>query len=172
MQCLMFSFWNYHSHEKRSLESSLDRVLFATESEFPKILVPRLLLNSSNCKHWMCQKTKRTVFFIWSISWSTDISSFCYSDINLILIEYVSLKLCNIWFFLFENNSRSYNYTGTSHWKKNMVAVVTEDRVIDENLRQSKNRTFYTCRLFLLTRTFQYISNWSKVIEHLLTIFL
>ena len=38
------------SHKKRkdSLESSLDRVLFAAELEFPKILVPRLPQNSSN----------------------------------------------------------------------------------------------------------------------------
>ena len=32
--------------------------------------------------------------------------------------------------------------------------------------------TLYTCRLFLLTRTFQYISNWLKVFEHLPTLFL
>ena len=41
---------------------------------------------------------------------------------------------------------------GTSHWKKNIVAVITQDRMIDDNLkRQIKNRTLYTCRLFLLT---------------------
>ena len=40
----------YHSHKKRkdSLEDSLDRVLFATELEFPKILVPRLPQHTSN----------------------------------------------------------------------------------------------------------------------------
>ena len=33
---------------------------------------------------------------------------------------------------------------------------------IGDNLkRQIKNRTLYTCRLFLLTRIFQYTSNWS-----------
>ena len=36
--------------------------------------------------------------------------------------------------------------------EKNIVAVITQDRLIDENLkRQTKNRTLYTCRLFLLT---------------------
>ena len=35
---------------------------------------------------------------------------------------------------------------------ENIVAVITQDRVIDDNLkRQIKNRTFCTCRLFLLT---------------------
>ena len=40
----------YHSHKKRkdSLEDSLDRVLFATELEFPKILVPRLPQHTAN----------------------------------------------------------------------------------------------------------------------------
>ena len=38
--------------------------------------------------------------------------------------------------------------------------------------RQIKNRTLYTCRLFLLTRIFGCISNWSKVLEHLPTLFL
>ena len=34
----------------------------------------------------------------------------------------------------------------------NAVAVVTHDRVIDDNLkRQIKNRPLRTCRLFLLT---------------------
>ena len=44
--------------------------------------------------------------------------------------------------------------------------------VIDDNLkRQIKNQTVYTCRLFLVTRIFQYISNWSKVFKHLPTLF-
>ena len=37
-------------------------------------------------------------------------------------------------------------------FEENIVAVITQDRVIDDNLkRQIKNRTFCTCRLFLLT---------------------
>ena len=36
--------------------------------------------------------------------------------------------------------------------KKNIVAVITQGRVIDDNLkRQIKNQTLCTCRLFLLT---------------------
>ena len=60
-----------------------------------------------------------------------------------------------------------------SHWRKNIVAVITQDRVIIDNLkRQVKNRTSSSCRLFLLTRIFQHISNWLKVFEHLPTLFL
>ena len=36
--------------------------------------------------------------------------------------------------------------------EENIVAVITQDMVIDENLkRQIKNQTLCTCRLFLLT---------------------
>ena len=36
--------------------------------------------------------------------------------------------------------------------KENIVAVITQDKVINDNLkRQIKNRTLCTCRLFLLT---------------------
>ena len=60
-----------------------------------------------------------------------------------------------------------------SYWRKDIAAVVTQDRVIDDNLkRQIKNQPFYTRRLFLLTQIFQYISNWRKVFEHLPTFFL
>ena len=31
---------------------------------------------------------------------------------------------------------RSYHYTGASHWRKNIVAVITQDRVIDDNLKR------------------------------------
>ena len=45
----------------------------------------------------------------------------------------------------FKNNSRSYHYTGVSHWRKNIVAVIIQDRVIDDNLkRQIKNQTLFT----------------------------
>ena len=36
--------------------------------------------------------------------------------------------------------------------KENIIAVITQKRVIDDNLKkQIKNRTSRTCRLFLLT---------------------
>ena len=40
----------YHSHKKRkdSLEGSLYQVLFGTELEFPKVLVPRLPQHTSD----------------------------------------------------------------------------------------------------------------------------
>ena len=37
-------------------------------------------------------------------------------------------------------------------FEENIVAVITQDRVMDDNLkRQIKNQTLCTCRLFLLT---------------------
>ena len=51
-------------------------------------------------------------------------------------------------------NGCSFSRTtaGAQHWRKN--TVITQDRVIDDNLKtQIKNRTLYTCRLFLLTYT-------------------
>ena len=48
--------------------------------------------------------------------------------------------------------------------EENIVAVITQDRVIDDNLKSEiKNQTLSTCRLFLLTQVVQYISYWSKV---------
>ena len=61
---------------------------------------------------------------------------------------------------------QEYNYTGASYWSKNIVTVITQYSVIDDNLQwQIKNRNLYTCRSFLLTRIFQYISNWSKAFD-------
>ena len=53
-----------HSHKKRkdSLEGSLDRVLFAAELEFPKILVPRLPQNTSNVNTECTGKSKQLYF--------------------------------------------------------------------------------------------------------------
>ena len=57
---------------------------------------------------------------------------------------------------------------GSITLEKKYCCVITQDRVIDDKLkRQIKNQTLYTCRLFLRIRIFQYISNWSKVFEHL-----
>ena len=68
---------------------------------------------------------------MWPASWSIYIYSFYYYDINLFLIDYACCRLCNTWLVLFESNSRSYHYTGASHWRKNIVAVITHDRVGD-----------------------------------------
>ena len=45
--------------------------------------------------------------------------------------------------------------------EKNIIAVITQNREIDDNLeRQIKNQTLCT---YLLTQIFQDTSNWSKV---------
>ena len=50
-----------HSHKKRkdNLEGSLDRILFVTELEFPKILVAKLHQNLSNVNIECAGKSKQ-----------------------------------------------------------------------------------------------------------------
>ena len=45
--------------------------------------------------------------------------------------------------------------------KTKLIAAIT--RVNGDLKRQIKNRTFYTSRLFLLSKIFQYTSKWLKV---------
>ena len=46
-----------------------------------------------------------------------------------------------------------HHYRRGLHWRKNSVAVITQDRLIDDNLkRKIKNQTLHTCRLCLMTR--------------------
>ena len=55
---------------------------------------------------------------------------------------------------------QDYHNTAAQQWMKNIVAVITQGRVIDDNL---KSQILQTCRLFQLTKIFQIINNWSKV---------
>ena len=120
-----------HSHKKRkdSVEGSLSGVLSVAELEFRKIRVPRLPHNSSN-QNW-------TLYFLCDLLLAElTYLSFYYSGINLFLIDYAYCKLCNIWLLLIENNSRSSHCTRASHWRKNIVAVISQGRVIDDNLKR------------------------------------
>ena len=127
----------YHSDEKRkdSLECSLDWVLFAAEPEFPKILVPRLSQNSSNVNTECAGKPKQLYSLCDQLLGALIYIHFIIL-ILMFLIGYASCKLCNIWLLFFENNSKSYRYAGASRWRKNIVAVITQDRVIDDNLKR------------------------------------
>ena len=50
---------------------------------------------------------------------------------------------------------QEYHYTAVT-LEENIVAVITQGRVIDDNLkRQIKNETLCSCRLFLITKIFQ-----------------
>ena len=55
----IFSCCHSHKKQKDSLEGSLDRVLYATEFEFPKTLVPWLPQNSSNVNIKCARKSKQ-----------------------------------------------------------------------------------------------------------------
>ena len=78
---------SYHSHKKRkdSLDRSLDWVLFATEPEFIKILVPRLPKNTSDINVECAGKSKQLYSLCYQ-HWSTVVSSLCCSDICFQLI--------------------------------------------------------------------------------------
>ena len=67
---------------------------------------------------------------MWPTSWSPDISSFYCSDINLFLTDYAWCKLCKKWLLLFDSNTRSLTL------EENIVAVITQDRLIDDNLKR------------------------------------
>ena len=113
----------------------------------------------------MCLKIKASALFMWPDSWGTAISSFYHSDINLFFIDYACCKL-NTRFLLLESNSRSYHYIGASQWRKNIIAIITEDRVIDGRLkREIKNWTYHTSRLFLLPKFFNILPISEKYVS-------
>ena len=94
------------------VKGGLDRVLFAPELEFPKILVFRLPENSSNV--------------------NTECAGilFYYSGINLFLIDYARCKLCNMWLLLFNNNSMIINIQQARTGRKTLLQLLlkTDDR--------------------------------------------
>ena len=141
-----------HSHKKRkdSLEGSLDRVWFAAELEFPK---PGYL-SIHQIKHSICRKArmvKTTVLFIWDRLLTALIH---LNFIILILIRF-KLIIAGINYVIYDCSSA--RTTGVSlYWsftlEEKIMAVITQDRVIDDNLkRQIKNRTLCTIRLLLPT---------------------
>ena len=62
----MFFSCLFHGHKtwKDSLEVSLDRVLFAAEFEFPKILVPRLPQNSPNVNIECAENQSNCIIYV------------------------------------------------------------------------------------------------------------
>ena len=75
-------------------------------------------------------------------SWSHDILPLIILML-MFLIDYVCHTVCNIWVLLFKNNSTNCHCTGASEKKtrkRKIGVVITQDRVIDDNLkRQIKN---------------------------------
>ena len=82
--------------------------------------------------------------------WSTDTSIFYYCDINLFLVYDAWCTPCNICLLLSETTPGVSLYLSLT-LEKNVVAVITQDRAIADNLKkQIKTQTFCPCRLFLL----------------------
>ena len=144
-----------HSHKKwtDSLEDSLDQVLFAVGLEFPKIQVPRLPQHTSNVSNECAGKSE----------WSKQLYSLAIFDqllgalIHLNFIILILFLIDDTWCKLCNNGCSSVRtmpgvslYQGLT-FEENIVAVIIQDRVIDDNLKsQIKNQTLCTCRLFLL----------------------
>ena len=126
----------HHSHKKRkdSLEGSLDRVLFAAELEFPKILVPRLSQHTSNVNIECAGKSE----------WSKQLYSLCVTS----FLEHWNTLILLFWYCLTTPVISLYHRCLTL--EENILAVVTQDKVTDGNLkRQIKNQTLCTCRFRL-----------------------
>ena len=93
-----------HSHKKRkdSLESSMDRVLFAAEFDFPKILVPRLPQNTSNVNIECTRKSKQLYSLCDQLLGVLIYLNFIILILIWVLIEDAWSKLCKIWLLLYE----------------------------------------------------------------------
>ena len=91
-----------------------------------------------------------SILYMWPAFWSTDTSQIYYSGINLFLFMMPGVS------YLIYGCSSARTTPGVSlYWsltlEENIVAVITQDRVIDNSLkRQIKNQTLCTCRLFAL----------------------
>ena len=95
------------------MKGSLDRILLAAESEFLKILVPRLPQNASNVNIEHAGKSKQLIT-----------TSFYCSDINPFLVDYASYKLYNIWLLLFEKNFSSITMQGLHTGGKTLLQLL------------------------------------------------
>ena len=145
----------FHSHKKRkdSREGSLDRVLFAAELEDTSAQATSAYIK---CKHWMC----------WRVSMVKTTVLFTRDQLLVALIHFNFIILILICFWLMMSGV-SYVIYGCSSARttpevslyrsfltleKNVIAVITQNKEIDDNLeRQIKNQTLRTCRSFLLT---------------------
>ena len=139
---------------------------------FPKILVPRLPQNSTNINiecagkskqlYSLCDQLLRALIYLHFIILILICFQLIMPDVNYIIYGCSSSR----------TTSRVITNRSFTLEEKHCCSYYSR-RVIDCNFKgQIKNRTLYTCRLFLLTRFFQYISNWSKVFELLPTLFL
>ena len=121
------------------MEGSLDRVLFAAELDFPKVLSPRLPQNISNVNNECVGKSKQQC-------------SLYYQPLGALIYLYFILLI--LMFLIVPGGIRaiygcsSSKTTSGVSWRNNIVAVIT--CVLYGNIkRKIKNRTLPTCRLFL-----------------------
>ena len=88
---------------------------------------------------------KKTVFFILDQLLGALIHLNFIILILMFLIDDGWCKLCNIWLLLCENRSRSITIPELT-LEENIIAAITQDRVIDNNFGKGKLKT----KLFVL----------------------
>ena len=113
------------------------------------------------CKHWIWRKVrmvKTTVLFIWDQLLAALI------DLNFITLILICFKLMMRGVNYAIYGCFSVRSTGVSlHWsftlEENIIAVISQDRVIDDNLkRQIKNPTLCTNRSFYQPKFFNILA--------------
>ena len=158
-----------HSHKKQkdSLEGSLGSSIICGWTWVLEDTSTQAISAYIRCKQWMCWRVRLV---------KTTVSFICDQLFGaLIHLNFIILILICFWLIIPGENYVIYGCSSARTTpavslyrrltlEQNIVAVITQDRVIDGNLKkQIKNQTSCTFRLFLLTYIFQYISNWSKV---------
>ena len=108
------------------------------------------------CKHWMCWKVsmvKTTVLF----TCDQLLGALIYFNFIILILICFWLMISGVNYVIYGCSSARTTpevslYRSFLTLEKNIIAVITQNREIDDNLeRQIKNQTLCTCRLFLLT---------------------
>ena len=137
---------------KDSLEGSLDRVLFVAELEFPKILVPRLPQHTSDVNIECAGKS------VWSkqLLFTRDqlLGELTHFNFIILILICFWLMISGVNYVIYGCSSARTTtevslYRSFLTLAKNIIAVITQNREIDDNLeRQIKNQTLCTFSIY------------------------
>ena len=109
-----------------------------------------------SCKHWICgnvSMVKTTVLF----TRDQHLGPLIHFNFIILILIYFWSMISDVSYVIYGCSSARTNSEVSLYWsfltlEKNIIAVITQNREMNDNLeRQIKNKTFCTCRLFLLT---------------------
>ena len=113
------------------------------------------------CKHWIWRKVrmvKTTVLFIWDQLLAALID-FNFITLILICIKLMMRGVNYVIYACFSARSTAVSLHWSFTLEENIIAVISQDRVIDGNLkRQIKNRTLCTNRSFYQPKFFNILA--------------